>query len=278
MSSNRGAPALTFLTGIVRRWGLFLAAVLLWQFAAGLDDTIFFPPPTTIVATAVDLWFSGPATQLFLSDSVFDDVLPSVGRVLGGWGIAVALGVGLGTALGRSRTGMDYVGPLFAFMRAIPPPTLIPVFLVLFSIGTSMKIATIIFGSVWPILLNTVDGVRSVSSIQSETARSFRTPRHYWIGMVVLPAALPKIFAGLRVGLSLALILMVVSEMVGATDGIGFELKFAQQRFDFPALWSWIVLLGILGYGLNALLLLIERWMLGWQPTGSADRAKTSGA
>lgn len=261
-----------------RRWSLFLVAVVLWELAARLGQSPFFPPPTTILGSAADVWFSGPATRLFLGESVFTDVLPSLGRVFGGWAIAVVVGVGLGTALGRSRTGMDYVGPLFAFMRAVPPPTLIPVFLVLFSIGTPMKLATIIFGSVWPILLNTVDGVRSVSTTQHETARSFRTPRPYWIAMVVLPAALPKIFAGLRLSLSLALILMVVSEMVGATDGIGYELIFAQQRFDFEAMWAWIVLLGALGYGLNALLLMVERRMLGWQHTSVAANAKTAGA
>ncbi|PRX50272.1 ABC-type nitrate/sulfonate/bicarbonate transport system permease component [Prauserella shujinwangii] len=264
--------------GFLRRWSLFLGLVVLWELATRLANDPFFPPPTTILQKIGELWFSGPVSRLFLTDDVYVDILPSLGRVLGGWSIAVVLGVGLGTALGRSRTGMDYVGPLFAFMRAIPPPTLIPVFLVLLSIGTTMKLTTIVFGSVWPILLNTVDGVRSVNATQRDTARSFRTPQRYWITLVVLPAALPKIFAGLRLSLSIALILMVVSEMVGVTDGIGFELIFSQQRFDFPAMWSWIVLLGALGYGLNALLLAVERRMLGWQQTSGATTAKTSGA
>lgn len=255
---------------------MFLAAVVVWEIAARVAASVFFPPPTTVVGTAADLWLSGPASTLFLGESVFDDILPSLGRVFGGWAIAVVVGVGLGTALGRSRTGMDYVGPLFAFMRAVPPPALVPVFLVLFSMGNGMKLVTIVFGSVWPILLNTVDGVRSVSPTQQDTARTFRTPRRYWVGMVVLPAALPKIFAGLRLSLSLSLILMVVSEMVGVTDGVGYELIFAQQRFDFPAMWAWIVLLGVLGYGLNAALLAVERRMLGWQPTAGAAAVKTS--
>ncbi|MEU3274666.1 ABC transporter permease [Saccharomonospora sp. NPDC006951] len=263
------------VTGFVQRWALFLGAVAVWELVTRLADDNFFPPPTKILATAGELWFTGPSSQLFLTDSVFDDILPSLGRMFGGWAIAVVLGVGIGVALGRSKTGMEYVGPLFAFMRAIPPPTLIPVFLVLFSMGTGMKLATIIFGTVWPILLNTVDGVRSVSNTQRETARSFRTPKPYWISMVVLPAAMPKIFAGLRLSLSLALILMVVSEMVGVTDGIGFQLIFSQQQYDFELMWSWIVLLGVLGYGLNALLLMVERRVLGWQPTRGDANVKT---
>lgn len=260
--------------GFLRAWSVFLGAVAAWEMATRVAGNTFFPPPVTILARAAELWLSGPASRLFLTDSVFNDVLPSLIRVLAGWSIAALLGIGLGTLLGLSSTGMDYGGALFAFMRAIPPPTLIPVFLVLFGIGTGMQLTTIVFGALWPNLLNTVDGVRSVDAVQRETARSFRTPPHYWIAGVVLPAALPKIFAGLRLSLSIALILMVVSEMVGATNGIGYQLIFAQQGFDFPVMWSWIVLLGALGYGLNTALLGVERRVLGWQPARGAGRAR----
>jgi ABC-type nitrate/sulfonate/bicarbonate transport system permease component len=254
------------ISGFVRNWLLFVGLVVGWEVTTRIAGDVFFPPPTKITAAAVRLWFSGPASHLFLGDSVFDHILPSLTRVIGGWLLSVALGVALGTALGRSRTGMDYVGPIFAFFRAIPPPTLVPVFLVLFHIGPGMQIATIIFGSLWPVLLNTVDGVRSVDQVKQETARSFRTPRRYWIAMVVLPAALPKIFAGLRVSLSVSLILMVISELVGALNGIGYALLFAQRQYDFPNMWAWIVLLGIVGFGFNALLFAVERRVLAWQP------------
>ncbi|PFG48980.1 ABC-type nitrate/sulfonate/bicarbonate transport system permease component [Amycolatopsis sulphurea] len=255
------------LGGFARKWLLFVVLVLLWELVTQLNDSVFFPPPTKIAAAAAKLWFSGPGTQLFLGDAVFQHILPSLARVLGGWLLSVVAGVALGTALGRSRTGMDYVGPLFAFFRAIPPPALVPVFIVLFHIGPGMQIATIIFGALWPVLLNTVDGVRSVDRVKAETARAFRTPRRYWIGLVVLPAALPKIFAGLRLSLSIALILMAISELVGAVDGIGYALLAAQRSFDYDQMWAWIVLLGILGYGFNAALLAVERRVLGWQPT-----------
>ncbi|WP_019809161.1 ABC transporter permease [Saccharomonospora halophila] len=252
------------LRALVTKWSVFAAAVLLWELATAAADSPFFPRPTEIVGTAVDLFVSAPAAEGFLTATVYEDVLPSLGRVFGGWAIAALVGVTLGTALGRSRTGMDYVGPLFAFLRAVPPPALIPVFLVLFGIDNTMKLVTIVFGAIWPILLNTVDGVRSVGPLQRETARSFGTPRRYWITMIVLPAAAPKIFAGLRLSLSLSLILMVIAEMVGTTDGIGYQLIFAQQSFEFPTMWAWIVLLGVLGYGLNALLLAIQRRLLRW--------------
>jgi ABC-type nitrate/sulfonate/bicarbonate transport system permease component len=260
------------VSSILRNWLVFLGFLVVWEVATRLASSVFFPAPTKIVGAAAKLWFTGPASQLFLTDTVFNDILPSVGRAIGGWAIAAILGVALGTALGRSRTGMDYVGPLFAFFRAIPPPMLAPVFLVLFGIGPGMQFATIIFGAVWPVLLNTVDGVRSVDQVKEETARSFRTPKPYWIAHVVLPAALPKIFSGLRLSLSLSLILMVVSELVGAFNGIGYSLVAAQQQFDLTAMWSWIVLLGILGYGLDALLVLLEHRVLGWQPARNGHK------
>jgi ABC-type nitrate/sulfonate/bicarbonate transport system permease component len=261
----------------MHRWLVFLGAVAAWELAAQLAGNVFLPPPTEIIAQGGQLWLSGPATDLFLTEAVFEDILPSLARVLGGWLIASTIGIVIGTALGRSSTGMDYVGPLFAFIRAIPPPTLIPVFMVLFGIDNTMKLATIVFGAVWPVLLNTVDGVRSVDPMQTDTARSFRTPRHRWIMLVVLPAALPKIFAGLRLSLSIALILMVVSELVGRTSGIGYQLLFAQRQFDFTIMWAWIALLGVLGYGLNNLLLAVEHRVLGWQPGRHVQRTVQTG-
>jgi ABC-type nitrate/sulfonate/bicarbonate transport system permease component len=138
------------------------------------------------------------------------------------------------------------------------------VFIVIFKIGTSMRLAVIVFGVVWPILLNTIDGVRSVEPLQLDTARVFRLSRLEQLRLIVIPAAAPKIFAGLRVGLSLAVILMVVSELVGGTDGIGYLLSSAKESFELPDMWAVIVLLGVLGYTANALLILVERRVLAW--------------
>lgn len=255
------------------RSAVLVPALVAWELATRLAGSPFFPPPSRIAAAGARLWFGGPAAQAFLADTVYEDVLPSVVRVLAGWLIAVAIGVTAGIALGRSRVAFDYVGPQLAFARAVPAPTLIPVFLVLFGIGTSMQVATIVFGALWPILLNTVDGARSLDSVQEDTARSLRTPLAHRIALVVLPAALPKIFAGLRLSLSIAVLLMVVSELVGAANGIGYELMFAQRQFDFPVMWAWIALLGVVGLGLNTLLLAVERRALRWQPSRASRKA-----
>jgi ABC-type nitrate/sulfonate/bicarbonate transport system permease component len=138
------------------------------------------------------------------------------------------------------------------------------VFLVLFPIGTPMQLATIIFGVVWPVLLNTIDGAHSLDQTVVEPTRSMRLSRPRFLATVVLPAASPKIFAGLRVSLSLALILMVISELVGGNDGLGAQMVLAQRNFDLPDMWAGIVLLGILGYVLNALLLAVQNRVIGW--------------
>jgi ABC-type nitrate/sulfonate/bicarbonate transport system permease component len=238
---------------------LFAVAVAIWQVAAESAQDVYFPTPWQIAHHGWRLWFG--------TDTMTEDILPSLARVLGGWAIAGTLGVVLGTALGRTRTGMQYVGPLFAFFRAMPSPALLPVFIVLAGLGNDMKLALIVFGCVWPVLLNTIDGVRTVDAVKTDTARAFRTPRGQWVLLVVLPSALPKIFAGLRLSLAIAVILMVVSEMVGDTTGIGYRLRFAQTQFAFLDMWAWIVLLGIIGYGLNTALLTVERQALRWQPT-----------
>lgn len=258
------------VTGFAQRWIVFVVAVAAWQLLTASAENVYFPTPWDIVRHGWELWFTGADGGFGLSDSVGEDILPSLARVVGGWAIAALLGVVLGTALGRSRTGMQYVGPLFAFFRALPSPALLPVFIVLIGLNDDMKIALIVFGCIWPVLMNTVDGVRSVDAVKTDTARSFRTPRTQWVTMVVLPAALPKIFAGLRLSLAIAVILMVVSEMVGATSGIGANLRTAQSQFDFLTMWAWILLLGIIGYGLNLALLAVERRALRWQPTRSA--------
>jgi len=257
--------------GFLQRWTVFIACVIVWQVVTGLVQDPYFPTPVAIVETMYDLWFSGPASHLFLTDLAVDNILPSLGRLLSGWAVGGVLGIGFGIAFGRSRVALDYVEPLISFGRALPAVALLPVFLVLFKLGTPVQLATIVFGVVWPVLLNTIHGAQSVDQVQVETARAFGLPRMRWIFGIVLPAALPKIFSGLRISLSLSLVLMVISELVGATDGIGYQFQVAMQGFDLTIIWAWIVLLGILGNLLNWIFLGFERWVLAWHRGARPD-------
>lgn len=246
------------------KWVVFAVCVLLWQLAAAAADHPYFPTPQVIGGRMVDLWLSGPASHLFLSDAVGVDVVPSVSRLLGGWAIAGVIGITFGLVLGRSDKLHAYVSPTINFLRSTPPAALLPVFFVLFALGTQYQVALIVFGTVWPILLNTIDGAHTVDETVIETSRAMRLSKPRLLATVVFPAALPKIFAGLRVSLSLALILMVISELQGGYDGIGFQMIYAQRAFDTTGMWAGIVLLGILGYVLNALLLAVQNRVIGW--------------
>ena len=242
-----------------------------WQLWASASKSSFFPPPSAIVARMHDLWFSGPATHLFLTSDATSNILPSLGRVLAGLAIATAIAVPLGITLGRSPVVTSYLNPLLQFARALPVVTMAPVFIVLFKVGTDMEIATIVFGTIWPILLNTIDGAATVDPQHLETGRAFRLSLWQRLVWVIIPATLPKAFAGFRLSLSLSLILMVFAELVGSSNGIGYEMSNASNSFDMTFLWSTIVLLGVLGYLLNALFGGAERLMLSWNTDKGQD-------
>ncbi|NKZ07270.1 ABC transporter permease [Actinomadura latina] len=246
-----------------RAW-LVAAALILWELVTRAVKETYFPPPTTIVKTLHEQWFSGPASQLFLTDGAVDDFSSSLAHLFIGWAAAGAAGVVIGASIGRSRTLNDLLDPVLQFLRAVPPPTLVPFFIMVFQLGATMQIVTIAFGVVWPVLLNTADGVRAVDPLQLETARVFGVGPLRRLLTIILPAAAPKIFAGLRVALSFALILMVISELFGSTSGIGSELIDAQRTFELPRMWAGIVMLGILGFLFNAVFMLLERRLLSW--------------
>jgi len=270
-TTRPGGAATRRTVWFLQRWLVFIVVVAVWELLTRNAESVFFPPPSEIAKKTWDIWFNGPVTQVFLSDFAVANLLPSIGRMLGAWVIASVVGIAIGIGLGRSRTASAFADPVLAFFRAVPPPVLVPIFLVVFGLGAPMQFATIIFGAVWPVLVNSVEGARSVSAVQQETARAFRLPRRLWLTHIVLPAALPKIFAGLRLGLSIALILMVVSELIGSTNGIGYVLSDAQTSFEYADMWSVVVLLGALGFVLNTVFLAIQRRVL-------ANRPQTAGS
>jgi ABC-type nitrate/sulfonate/bicarbonate transport system permease component len=263
--SNTAASALiSALTSIAARWALGLGLIVLWQILAMRAGSIFFPPPTQIAERAVELWLSGPPSRLFLGDGVFQDILPSLFRLLAGFSLAIACGITLGTLIGRSRRISDYLDPSLQFLRAIPGPALVPVFILLLGTESTMRITLIAFGSVWPVLLNTIEGTRTVEPVQLDTAAAFKLPRGALLWRIILPAAMPKIFAGMRISLALAVILMVVSELIASTNGIGYRIQNAQIVFLLTDMWCGIVLLAFIGYILNRVFLKIEDNALRW--------------
>jgi ABC-type nitrate/sulfonate/bicarbonate transport system, permease component len=245
------------------RWGALLGLGVAWEIVALLLRSPFFPPLTKVIDRFVQLWFSGPPEAFFLTEKVGTDLVPSLIRLFGGWGIGVILGIVLGVAIGRNKVFGDFVEPIIHFARAIPPPALLPIFFILLGIGNEMKISLIAFAVLWPVLLNTIDGVRSVETLHLDTARVFEFGRAKVFFSIVLPSASPKIFAGLRVSLAVALIVLVISEMT-SSSGIGYNVVIAQRGFRMLDMWAGILVLGILGYILNALLALVESRVTRW--------------
>jgi ABC-type nitrate/sulfonate/bicarbonate transport system permease component len=228
--------------------------VILWFWSAG-SDVFYYPPLKDVLTTFKDTW---------LFDRVGSDVVPSLVRLFIGYFIAVAVGVGGGIALGLSPVLRRVTEPIVEFLRAVPAPALLPFALLVLGVGNDSKIFVIAFVCLWPILLNAVDGVAGVDPTLVDTGRVYRIPASDRLRRVVLPAAAPQIFAGMRTSLSLALILMVISEMVASSNGIGYFVLQSQRSFAIPEMWSGIILLGLLGYAFNAVFLLVERRALAW--------------
>jgi ABC-type nitrate/sulfonate/bicarbonate transport system permease component len=252
------------MTALLRRWTVLLLAAGAWEVWARVQRSTFFPPPSAILARMYRLWFAGPATHLFLTEDAVGNLLPSVGRILAGLAIAAAIGGAVGLAVGRSAAVYGYLDPLLQFARALPAVTLLPVFIAIFRLGTQMEVAFIAFGTIWPIMLNTADGARYLDPVQVETVRAFRLTAWQRLIRLIIPAALPKFFAGLRLSVSLALILMVFAELVGSSNGLGYEMNNAESSFDMTWLWSTLVLVAILGNLLNVLELAAEHRLLAW--------------
>ena len=232
-----------------------IALLALWAAASASSDSFYFPPLADILESFADTW---------IFERVSSDVVPSLLRLGAGYVLATAVAIPLGLLLGLSRVARRTSAPVVEFLRAIPPPALIPFGIVAFGVGDNMKILIITVVCLFPIMLNVIDGVRGVDGGLIETTRAYCIRPRDRMLKVVIPAASPQIFAGMRTALSLAVIMMVISEMVASTNGIGYFVLEAQRTFAIPAMWAGIILLGLLGYVLNLVFMLVERRMLRW--------------
>jgi ABC-type nitrate/sulfonate/bicarbonate transport system permease component len=233
-----------------------IAILLAWQLWTASAGSPKFPRLSTILVRFQEMWLFSEFTT---------HVVPSLERILLGFGIAVVCGIALGVPLGLSRWARKAAMPHIEYWRAMPPPALLPISIVLLhSIGNVQKVSFIAFFCLFPILLNTIDGVRGIDPTMIETARSYGVPTHERIRRLVLPAALPQISAGMRTSLSLAVIMMVLSEYFSSTSGVGYVLLISKNTFQLAPMWAAIVLIGLLGYLLNLLFILAERRLLAW--------------
>ena len=237
---------------------LVLAAVIpVWELVSRLElvNPLFFPPMSKILKSFFFLVLSGDLPY---------QILLSLKRAAAGYLLAALVFIPLGVAMGLLDWVHRSLELVIEMARPIPPSAIVPVAMLFFGLGDEMKIFVIFFSCAWPILLNTYDGVRNIDRVRIYTARTFGLSRGRAVPKIIVPAALPQIMTGLRVSLAIMLILVVISEMVGSTDGIGYFILDPQRRFKVDQMYAGMLSLAILGYALNQLFFLCYNWLLAW--------------
>jgi len=237
---------------------LVLAGILLtWEFAssAGYLPPNYIPPPSSIFLALV---------RAFISGDILRDFWITLKRFLAGYAIASLVGIPAGLALGRWTFLHASLEPVIEFFRPMPIVAVLPIAMFLLGLGDTMAIAVIAFGSGWISLLYTMDGVRGVHPVLVDTGRTFQIggARLFWY--IVLPAASPQIFTGLRVSLSISLILAIVLELMVGFGGLGSFIGMAQGSVRIPETYAGIAVVGVLGYSLNVIFRAFESKIMAW--------------
>ena len=235
--------------------GLPVVLIAAWWVASAGSESFFFPPLAEILAAFPDTWFTG---------RIASDVLPSLFRLVAGYLIALVAGIALGMLIGLNPVLRAFTEPALEFFRAIPPPVMIPILMLFLGIFTPMKVFVIATGCVWPILLNTIEGVRGIDDVLRDTSRVYRLGTTARLRTLVLRGASPQIATGARQALSIGIILMVISEMFAANNGLGFTIVQFQRSFAIPEMWTGIILLGLIGVVLSMIFRAVERTALAW--------------
>lgn len=232
--------------------------VWLWQFVADnrLVNPVFLPGPDRAWTALV---------RGFTTGDLDVKLLATVERMFWGWLVASLIGVALGAAIGTSPRLRAYLAPTLEFLRPLPASATIPVAIALLGLSDGMVLAVVAFGALWPVLLATVHGFSAVEPRLYEVGRALGLSRPAVIRKIALPSASPDILAGMRLGLTVALILSVVCEMIAGRDGLGNWILLAARSFRAPDLYAGVILLGVLGYATAVAIGLLEARLLVWR-------------
>jgi NitT/TauT family transport system permease protein len=249
----------TGLAVVAKRTVAIAAFLVLWEFAPriGLVDRTFLVPFSEAVKALIELAKDG---------QLWDNTRASLVRSLSGFLIAIGAGVPLGLLIGWYKPVSEILGPLLELFRNTAALALLPVFILLLGIGETSKIAIVVYACTWPILLNTISGVRTVDPVLIKSARSMSLPAHRLFAKVILPAALPTVFTGIRLAGASSILVLVAAEMVGAKAGLGYLVNASQQNFAIPDMYAAIIAIAVVGLVFNHLLVLLERRLTRWRP------------
>lgn len=250
----RSSPARVARNLLQRTW-LIVVVFAVWWIATANSTNVFIPSLESIlVSLGRDL-----SNGVIASGAAY-----SLGNLAAGLLIAVAVGIIGGLILGETKRLREIVDPVIHFFRSVPQAALVPLIIGAFGIGQGPKIYTIAFACMWPVLLNTIDGVLSVEPTIRKFSKVYRIPPGLHFRKVVLPAALPQIVAGVRVALPIGITVMVVSELFAANKGLGFYILNSSATFMVPETWAGALLVGVIGYILSLLFVVLERRILSW--------------
>ncbi|MCX5045682.1 ABC transporter permease [Aldersonia sp. NBC_00410] len=234
---------------------VFLA---IWEIAprVGLVDEVFLPPFSTVV---------GAFTDLVASGEMWKHVSASLSRALTGFAIAVVVAVPLGVGIGWYRPVANFLNPVLELFRNTAALALLPVFVLILGIGEESKIALVVYACVFPILLNTITGVRTVDPLLVKSAASMGLSSLRLFQKVVLPASVPSIFTGIRMAAAASILVLIAAEMVGAKAGLGYLITASQLNFQIPNMYAGIIAIALVGLVFNAVIVLIERRLSRWR-------------
>jgi ABC-type nitrate/sulfonate/bicarbonate transport system permease component len=244
--------------GISSICGLFL----LWELIARVilpaineHTAVLLPPPSLVLVTTY---------KAILSGDLFRHVAASTERVLVAWGLVCMLAIPLGIAMGWWQRVNRYAGPIVELLRPIPPLAWIPISILWFGIGISQNIFIIMIGTFFPVLLNTIHGVRGIDPILIRAARNFGAPPFKMLSRVVIFGALPSIFTGMRIGLGVAWMVLVAAELVAAVSGLGFLIMDARNFLQTDVIFMGMIIIGAMGITMELVLRTIEARILHW--------------
>ncbi len=243
-----------------------LVLIATWFGISSSSTNAFFPPLSQILSRFGDLW---------IFEHFATDIIPSLKNLLLGFGIAVVLGVLLGFVLATVPLLRAMFEPTLHFLRGIPPVALVPILITLVGFGNEMRISSIVIAAVFPTMIATMDGIRSVDSGLRDVCTVYQLSRKDRLLSVYLPSAGPQIAAGMQVSLLVSFIVMIASEMMGTAQGIGAMTLLAQQTFMAADMWAGILLLGLIGFLSNLLFNLVKNRALSWY-IGSKKMEKVS--
>lgn len=243
-----------------RRWISPIAIVLLWQVAsnAGWLDPRTLAPPSDVISAGRELLATGELQH---------HLWVSLGRVVKGLTLGVAAGTALALFAGLSRLGEDLIDPPVQMIRTVPVLALTPLFILWFGIGESTKVLMIALGTTFPVYLNTFAGIRGIDARLIDAARTLGLGRTAIIRQVILPGALPGFLTGLRYSAGIAWLVLVVSEQINTTAGIGYLVTEARGAFRTDVIVLCLVIYGLLGLLTDLAVRSIERRALAWRPT-----------